>query len=120
LNMSILPTVQPVQPRLRRVICHVLGKVPIGHVTKTRRDSSLWLGARGSPRPTHGGSRRDHERDTSGGDLGDTHRGHDLLFGALSEGALLVARADDREAALDEVEATVTRLLDGLKKEQPR
>ncbi len=43
-----------------------------------------------------------------------------LLFGALSEGALLVARADDREAALDEVEATVTRLLDGLKKEQPR
>lgn len=42
-----------------------------------------------------------------------------LLFGALSEGALLVARADDREAALAEVEATVVRLLDSLKK-QPR
>jgi len=38
-----------------------------------------------------------------------------LLFGALSEGALLVARADDREAALAEVEATIVRLLDGLK-----
>jgi len=43
-----------------------------------------------------------------------------LLFGALSEGALLVARADDREAALAEVEATVTRLLNGLTREQPR
>jgi AcrR family transcriptional regulator len=40
-----------------------------------------------------------------------------LLFGALSEGALLVARADDREAALAEVEATVTRLLNGLTRE---
>jgi hypothetical protein len=43
-----------------------------------------------------------------------------LLFGALSEGALLVARADDREAALAEVEATIVRLLNGLKKEQSR
>lgn len=43
-----------------------------------------------------------------------------LLFGALSEGALLVARADDREAALAEVEATVTRLLNGLTGEQQR
>jgi AcrR family transcriptional regulator len=41
-----------------------------------------------------------------------------LLFGALSEGALLVARADDREAALAQVEATVVRILDGLKREQ--
>ena len=41
-----------------------------------------------------------------------------LLFGALSEGALLVARAEDREVALAEVEATIVRLLEGLKKEQ--
>lgn len=37
-----------------------------------------------------------------------------LLFGALSEGALLVARADEREAALAEVGDTVVRLLEGL------
>jgi AcrR family transcriptional regulator len=43
-----------------------------------------------------------------------------LLFGALSEGALLVARADDREAELVEVEATVARLLNGLNIEQSR
>jgi AcrR family transcriptional regulator len=43
-----------------------------------------------------------------------------LLFGALSEGALLVARADDREAELAEVEATVARLLNGLNIEQSR
>lgn len=43
-----------------------------------------------------------------------------LLFGALSEGALLVARADDRGEALAEVEATIVRLLEGLKKERGR
>lgn len=43
-----------------------------------------------------------------------------LLFGALSEGALLVARADGREEALAEVQATVVRLLEGLKRERGR
>jgi AcrR family transcriptional regulator len=43
-----------------------------------------------------------------------------LLFGALSEGALLVARTTDQKAALAEVGATITRLLEGLKKEQGR
>jgi hypothetical protein len=37
-----------------------------------------------------------------------------LLFGALSEAALLVADSDDREAARDEVEVTLLVLLDGL------
>jgi AcrR family transcriptional regulator len=37
-----------------------------------------------------------------------------LLLGALHEGAMLVARADDREAARADVEAVIDRLLDGL------
>jgi AcrR family transcriptional regulator len=38
-----------------------------------------------------------------------------LLIGALDEGALYVARADDRAAARTEVTATFARLLDGLR-----
>jgi AcrR family transcriptional regulator len=38
-----------------------------------------------------------------------------LLIGALDEGALYVARAEDRDAARAEVEQVVDRLLDGLK-----
>lgn len=37
-----------------------------------------------------------------------------LLIGALDEGAMLIARADDREAVRAEVEAVLDRLLDGL------
>ena len=37
-----------------------------------------------------------------------------LLIGALDEGAMLVARADDRRAAREEVDAVIDRLLDGL------
>jgi AcrR family transcriptional regulator len=37
-----------------------------------------------------------------------------LLLGALHEGAMLVVRADDREAARADVEAVIDRLLDGL------
>jgi AcrR family transcriptional regulator len=39
--------------------------------------------------------------------------GH-MLLGALHEGAMLVARAEDREATRAEVEAVIDRLLDGL------
>jgi AcrR family transcriptional regulator len=37
-----------------------------------------------------------------------------LLIGALDEGAMLVARADDRRAARAEVDAVIDRLIDGL------
>jgi AcrR family transcriptional regulator len=37
-----------------------------------------------------------------------------LLIGALDEGAMLVARADDRSAARADVDAVIDRLLDGL------
>jgi tetracycline repressor-like protein len=37
-----------------------------------------------------------------------------LLLGALDEGAMLVARADDRDAARADVDAVIGRLLDGL------
>jgi AcrR family transcriptional regulator len=37
-----------------------------------------------------------------------------LLLGALHEGAMLVIRADDRDAARADVEAVIDRLLDGL------
>jgi AcrR family transcriptional regulator len=37
-----------------------------------------------------------------------------LLIGALDEGAMLVARADDRAAARRDVDAVIDRLLDGL------
>jgi AcrR family transcriptional regulator len=39
--------------------------------------------------------------------------GH-ILLGALHEGAMLVTRAEDREATRAEVEAVIDRLLDGL------
>lgn len=38
-----------------------------------------------------------------------------LIFGALIEAGLLIARADDREAVREEVAASVDRLLDGLR-----
>lgn len=56
------------------------------------------------------------ERLVGAGELGD----HDsvalahLLFGALTEGALLIARADDAATARASVEREVRRLLDGL------
>jgi len=37
-----------------------------------------------------------------------------LLIGALDEGAMLVARAEDRAAARGEVDAVIDRLIDGL------
>ena len=37
-----------------------------------------------------------------------------LLIGALDEGAMLVARADDRDAARAEVDAVMDRLLGAL------
>jgi AcrR family transcriptional regulator len=37
-----------------------------------------------------------------------------LLIGALDEGAMLVARAEDRGAARGEVDAVIDRLIDGL------
>jgi hypothetical protein len=37
-----------------------------------------------------------------------------LLIGALDEGAMYVARAEDRATARSEVQAIVDRLLDGL------
>jgi len=40
-----------------------------------------------------------------------------LLIGALDEGAMLVARADDRGAARRDVDAVIDRLLDGLASE---
>ena len=36
-----------------------------------------------------------------------------LLIGALDEGAMLVARAEDRAAARGDVDAVIDRLIDG-------
>lgn len=42
-----------------------------------------------------------------------------VLMGALDEGAMLVARAEDPEAARTEVTATLASLLDGLSRDSP-
>ncbi|HVY79178.1 MAG TPA: TetR/AcrR family transcriptional regulator [Solirubrobacterales bacterium] len=42
-----------------------------------------------------------------------------VLMGALDEGAMLVARAEDPEATRAEVAATLTALLDGLSRDSP-
>ena len=42
-----------------------------------------------------------------------------LIFGALIEAGLLIARADDREAVREQVAASIDRLLDGLRTHKP-